>query len=290
MSTTDALGEAMSHVPTEIQELELLIREARRRQRRRWSTFAGAFVAAVVILAAGLEVTHSHPKKTVPATQVANFINSLKSANDTRFIATYQLHDYLALGNGKVVIAQIPSPPGTKEKTNADGYTGTGQYAYVLRGPTGRIAQWIKNGTNVSACMNVLVSGNFETGTFGRLQCSKPSPYLPSNGFAEQDVGFVPTYVLQQIPAYDGPQSLKKAPITTRMSRKFGPLRCLTEVSGPTTQVTCIDRTGFLVSWFLTNGSGVTSSATLTSIGPHPTAKDFKTLLRPTKSLILPAM
>ena len=289
VSTTDALVEGATHAPTENQELEQLIREARRRQRRRWSAFAGAFIAAAVILAAGLEVSHSQPKRTVPATQVAHFINSLKSANGARFVATYRLNDYLFLGSGTIVIAQIPSPPGTRTQTNVDGYSGTGRYAYLLRGLTGRIIQWIKIGTNVGACANALSSGNYETGTWGKLRCSRPSPYIPSNAFAEEDVGFVPTYVLQQVTELFAVHSQKRAIVTTRSSRGFGPLRCLTQFSGPTTQTTCIDRAGFIVSLLLQNGARSASRVTLTALNDHPTAGDFKTLRRPTMPLLLPA-
>jgi hypothetical protein len=221
---------------------------------------------------------------------VANLVNSIKQANDDRFLATYRLNDYLFFPNGTMVIAQIPRPPGTRVKTNVDGYSGTGRYAYIFRGLTGRIIQWIKIDTNVSACANVPVTGNYETGTFGNLRCSRPSPYIPSNGFAEEDAGFVPTYVLQQVAELAGVHSQKRATITTRVSREFGPLRCLTQFSGPTTQTTCIDRAGFIVSWHLQNGSGYSSRATLISINHRPTVDDFTTLLRPTTSLILPAV
>ena len=184
---------------------------------------------------------------------------------------------------------QIPSPPGTKVTTNADGYSGSGRFAYLFHGATGRIAQWIKNGTNVSACANVSVTVKFATGNFGKLQCSRPSPYLPSNGFAEQDTGFVPTYVLYSIQGFQGSRLPKRSTVTTSFSPEFGSLRCLTQYPSPTTQTTCINRAGYVVSWVLRNGSGYSSRATLTSLSRHPTAKDFKVLVGPTKSLILPA-
>lgn len=236
------------------------------------------------------QASNSTPSKTGQATTVANFLNSMKRANDTRFVATYRLNDYLFFQNGTIVIAQIPSPPGTKVSTNVDGYSGTGHYAYLYHGSSGRITQWIKNGTNVSACTNVLLSGNYATGTFGKLQCSRPSPYIPSNGFAEEDAGFVPTNVLQSITGFGGPRWQKKATVTTKASQEFGPMRCLGQLSGPASQTTCINRAGFVVSWLEQNASGSSSRSTLTSLNHHPTADDFKTLLRPTKSLILPSV
>ncbi len=249
------------------------------------ATATGAFLVITADRA-----TNQAPTNTGQATSMAKFIDSMKQANGTRFVVTYRLNRYLFFQDGTIVIAQIPSPPGTKVKTNVDGYSGTGRYAYILRGPTGRIIQWIKNGTNVSACTNVPITGNYDNGTFGPLRCSRPSPYIPSNGFAEEDAGFVPTYVLQSVTELVGVHSQKKAMITTRVSQEFGPLRCLTQYSGPTTQTTCIDQAGFIVSWLLQNGSGYSSRSTLTSIDHHPTADDFTTLLRPTTSLLLPAV
>jgi hypothetical protein len=105
-----------------------------------------------------------------------------------------------------------------------------------------------------------------------------------------EDAGFVPTYVLQQVTGFAETYSPTKETASTRVSRTFGPLRCLAQVSGPTTQTTCIDRAGFIVSWLLQNGSVISSRSTLTSINHHPTADDFTTLVRPTTSLLLPAV
>lgn len=253
-----------------------------------------AIVIAVAVTVAGLAIAATRASRPTPtvtktATSVANLVNSMKQANAARFVATYRLKGYLFFPNGTIVIAQIPGPLGATAKTNVDGYSGTGRYAYIFRGLTGRFFQWIKIDTNVSACANIPITGNYENGTFGKLRCSRPSPYIPSNGFAEEDAGFVTTYLLQQVTELVGVHSQKRATVTTRSSRAFGPLRCLTQFSGPTTQTTCIDRAGFIVSWLLQNGSRYSSSATLTSISHHPTAVDFTTLLRPTTSLILPA-
>ena len=222
--------------------------------------------------------------KTSNTASVANFVESMKRAGGTHFVLTYRVGGYSFLSYGTIVIAQIPSPPGTKVTTNADGYSGTGRFAYVFHGPTGRIVQWIKNGTNVSACENVLITGTYVSGTFGKLQCSRPSPYIPSNGFAEEDVGFVPTYVLQTVTEI-GPT---RARVSAKASQEFGPLRCLIQTSGTTTQTTCINQAGFIVSWLLQNGMGSFSRAILSSLKHDPTASDFKTLLPPTKAFILP--
>lgn len=142
----------------------------------------------------------------------------------------------------------------------------------------------------MSACTNVPVTGNYETGTFGKLRCSRPSPYVPSNGFAMEDAGFVPTYVIQQVAGFAQTYSPTKEAATTKVSRTFGHVRCLVQVSGTMTQTTCIDRQGHIVSWLVQNGSVISSRSTLTSINHHPTDGDFTTLLRPTTSLVLPAV
>ena len=267
-------------------ELELLIKEARRLRRRRWFNIGVVLIVAVVAISIiVVQTSNPTPVKAPPKTSLANFVNSMKRSNDTRFVATYHVFNFLYFQTGTIVVAQIPSPPGTKMMTNADGYSGSGRFAYLFHGANGRIAQWIKNGTNVSACATLPSKSNI-----GRLQCSRPSPYLPSNGFAEQDTGFVPTYVLYSIQGFLGLRLPKHSTVTTNFSPEFGSLRCLTQFPSPTTQTTCINRAGYVVSWVLQNGSGYSSRATLTSLGRHPTATDFKVLVRPTKSLILPAV
>ncbi len=221
-------------------------------------------------------------------TSASDFIALMKKANGDRFVASYALKDYLFFPSGKITIAQMPSPPGTKVVTNADGYSGSGRYAYVFRGTTGRIVQWIKINTNVSSCQNVLKSGNYATGTFGKLECSKPGPYIPSNGYVEEDAGFVPTYVGEQVTQYSKVVSRPPATIATKTSRRFGSLRCLTQHSGPSSQTTCIDRRGFVVSWLLREGAHYTTQVTLTSLDFHPTQRDFTTLTKPTTSAMLP--
>lgn len=105
-----------------------------------------------------------------------------------------------------------------------------------------------------------------------------------------QDTCFVPTYVLQTLQELVGIKSSKPLTITTHESKDFGSLRCLTQSPGPTTQTTCVNHDGFVVSWVLDNGSGYSSRATLTSLSRTPSAKDFTTLIKPSKSLILPAV
>jgi hypothetical protein len=274
---------SMSRRPQEAPDaVELLIKEARRAKRlRRWRNIAIVFVALVVVTVISvIQTTDKTPSKPKPKTGVAKLFDLMMHANGTRFVATYHVHHYDWMGSGVITMAQIPSPPGTKATTNSDGYTGNGKYAYVFRNTDGRISQWIKVGTNVSGC---------ETSTRGprQMQCSRPSPYLPSNGFALADVGFVPTYVMQEILTSNGPS--KSLKLTTRVSNQFGRLTCLSQTFTSTIQTTCINRSGFVVLWRYHNFHW-SSSATLTAFNRHPTGNDFRTLIKPTKSLVLPGL
>jgi hypothetical protein len=238
--------------------------------------------AVVVFAVDSGQAANAASSKTSNTTLVANFRESMKSADGTRFVLTYHVGGYPVLSYGKIVVAQIPSPPGTKVTTNAYGYSGTGRMAHLFHGPTGRIVQWIQNGTNVSACVNVLLKGTYVSGTFGKLECSRPSPFIPSNGFGEEELGFVPTYVDQSLTAIRP----AKATVSTKPSQ-FGALPCLIQTSGTTTQTTCINHEGFIVSWLLQN-TGSFSRVILSSLKRNPTASDFQTLIAPTKALILP--
>jgi len=98
---------------------ELLIKEARRAKRlRRLRNIAIVFVALVVVTVISvIQTMNKTPSKPKPETVVAKFVDSMKHANDTRFVATYRVYHYDWMGNGVITMAQIPSPPGTKAPT-----------------------------------------------------------------------------------------------------------------------------------------------------------------------------
>jgi hypothetical protein len=104
------------------------------------------------------------------------------------------------------------------------------------------------------------------------------------NGYIEQDVGFVPTYILQEVETDETPRSNDW--LSTRSSKEFGQLRCLTQVDW--SQTTCIDRSGYVVSNLVTNGPTYETGVTLTRLSHHPTASDFAPLVKPTVGFILP--
>jgi hypothetical protein len=264
---------------------ELLIKEARRAKRlRRLRNIAIVFVALVAVTVISIiQTTNRTQTKPKPETVVAKFVDSMKHANNTRFVATYRVRHYDWMGSGVITMAQIPSPPGTKATTNSDGYAASGKYAYVYRNADGRSSQWIKIGSNVSGCAMP------PRGPIGHMECSRPSPYLPSNGFAFADVGFVPTYVMQLMQNFTSNGMGKYLTLTTRVSKEFGRLTCLTQTITSTIQTTCIDRSGYVVLW-RNHNLGWSSSATLTAFNRHPIANEFKTLIKPTKSLVLPGL
>ncbi len=258
------------------------------RVKRSVAVFALLLAVAVATSVAGFSVNSGQSasaasSKTNNSALVSNFRDSMRKADGTRFVATYRVAGYQFLAYGTIVVAQLPSSPGTKITTNVDGYSGSGRMAYVFHGPSGRIVQWIQDGTNVSACVNVLLHGSYYSGTFGKLECSRPSPFIPSNGFALEGIGFVPTFVDQSLTTISPTQST----VSTKSSQ-YGPLRCLIQTQGTTIQTTCINRGGYVVSWLLQNGMGSFSRAILSSLKHDPTASDFKTLIAPTKALILP--
>jgi hypothetical protein len=242
------------------------------------------FVTLVVVAVISIiQTTSKTPSKSEPETGAARFVDLMKHAIDTRFVATYRLRHYDWMGSGVITMAQIPSPPGTKAITNSDGYAASGKYAYVYRNADRRISQWIKIGSNVSGCEMP------PRGPIGHMECSKLSPYIPSNGFALADVGFVPTYVVQKMQDFTSDGLGKSLKLTTNASTQFGRLTCLTQTLSPTTQTTCIDRSGYVVLWRY-HDLHWSSSATLTAFNRHPTASDFRTLIKPTQSLVLPGL
>jgi hypothetical protein len=267
------------HDAVQRRSAELLIREARQLQRRR-RNLIGA-VLLTVVLAVIPSILLTRPSKDAPASAVSvnSFIASMKRADETSFVATYRTKTFSFFQDGNIVVAQIPSPPGTKGVENRDGYSGTGKYSYIFYGDSGHlIRQWIKINTNVQACVK------WPTTPDKNVVCGRPGPYLPSNGYAEEDVGLIPTYILQEVEIGETPRPIDR--LSTRSSMEFGQLRCLNQVAW--SQTTCIDRSGYVVSYLVTNGPTYVTGVTLTKLSHHPTASNFVTLVKPTAASVLP--
>jgi hypothetical protein len=244
-------------------------------------------VSLVVVVAASLTlivvgVTEAAPPKRVSDT--TQFVKLMKKGVNSAYVATYEVSNYDFFSRGSITVANLPPPPGTKVPTNVNGYSSDLETAYVFRGKGGRVVQWIQDETRVSAC----VGGPFHSGN-DNLQCSRPFQYIPSNGFGEEGVGFVPETVLQNFefdPFVDG-QSV----IFFQSSKQFGTLQCLRQVQihvkDPDREVTCLNRYGLLASW-TSRTPGGTVRVVLTNLSLHPTKMYFATLKKPTKTMILP--
>lgn len=258
--------------------IDLLIKEARRRQRRRWSAIVtGLIVVALLITVTAVQISNSSSPKSVAPSPIKSFETLLQHGSHLQFVATYRVSHYGFFPPGTIVYAQIPSPPGTKAATNSEGFSATGQFAYVYGGH-GRIVQWIQIGTNVSACMQLPAP------YFTPLKCDRPSPYAPSNGYDTAGVGLIQSTIeswdqLRNVPATSWS-------LSTEQSHSFGRLQCLTLSTIPSK--TCIDGDGVVVSWDNWNGSTNTGRVSLVALNYHPTSRDFKSLIAPTSKFFLP--
>jgi hypothetical protein len=266
---------------------ELLIKEAHLGARRRRWTFGFLLLLALAVGVTIITTTvfTSAPSKTTPSVSAASFIKLMRGGADKAYVATYQVKDYDFFSSGSIVVANIPSAPGAKAIPNVDGYSSTLRSAYVYRGTDGRIVQWIQNGTNVSACVNVPSSTGYKD-----LQCSRPSPFIQSNGFAEEGVGLVPANILQSVESFSSTWLSKSSSIYFKESDRFGRLQCLlqTELNGGMHQTTCLDHDGFVVSSVLRNGRSPGAQVKLTTLRHNPAGKDLKTLVKPTVAFFLP--
>ena len=259
---------------------ELLIRKAKRRQRRRRSLTVAFLLAAVLGIASSFFVMRFNKVATANATSVGGFIASMKSAEATGYVATYHVKNFSFFQNGTINFAQVPSPRGTKAVENADGYSGTGKFSYVFYGSSDHvIRQWIIVNTNVQACVKWSWSHD------KNLVCGRPGPYIPSNGYAEEGMGLLPPYVANVVESNLGNGTVQR--LSTKSSRQFGPLRCLTQ-NNSSSLTTCIDRTGYVVSWKETSNTAFSPSMTLIKLSHQPTMRDFSPLVKPTVAFVLP--
>jgi hypothetical protein len=196
------------------------------------------------------------------------------------YVATYEISNYAYFSAGSLVVANIPPVTGTKVRPNLDGFSSTLESSYVFRGTNGRIVQWIQKKTNVSACSN----GPFVSGT-RKLECSRPFAYIPSNGFVEEGLGLLPANMVND---FDGVSYHES--IFSKSSKRFGELQCLRQwqTVGSFQSITCINRSGLTVSWTTRKGAKLLGHAQLTALSDHPTQKNFTTLVKPTRAVILP--
>lgn len=241
------------------------------------------FVAASLTpMVAG--VSEAAPSKGVSDT--AQFIKLMKRGVNSAYVATYEVSNFDFFSWGSITVANLPPRPGIKVPANVNDYSSDLEASYVFRARDGRIVQWIQDHTRVSACTNGAPPAGNE-----KLQCSRPFQYIPSNGFAEESVGFVPETVLQNFETFDPEFKGQSSLISSRSSKRFGTLRCVRQVQvhekDPERETTCLNRSGLVVSWTSVNPGG-TVRVLLTHLSTNPTKTNFATLKKPTKAMILP--
>jgi hypothetical protein len=253
------------------------------------SRLLASSVSFIMVVAASLTLTLTGVTEAAPSKSVSDttqFVGLMKKGVSSAYVATYAVSNYDFFSTGSITVANLPPRPGTKAPTNADGYSSDVEMSYVFRGKGGHIVQWIQDETRVSAC----VGGPFHSGN-SSLQCSRPFQFIPSNGFAEEGVGFVPENVLQNFENFDSTFDARSSVVFTESSKRFGNLQCIRQaqvhVKDSERETTCLNRGGLLVSWMSHNPGG-TIRVVLAKLSIHPTKEDFVTLKRPTKAMILP--
>jgi hypothetical protein len=242
----------------------------------------GVFLVLLSFTVGG--VSEAATSKSVSDT--TQFIKLMKRGVNSAYVATYEVSNYDFFSWGLITVANLPPRPGTKVPANANDYSSDLETSYVFRAKDGRIVQWIQDHTRVSSCSNGASPSGNET-----LQCSRPFQYVPSNGFAEESVGFVPETVLQHFESFDPEFKGQSSLVFSKSSKQFGALQCIRQaqvgVKDPERETTCLNRSGLLVSWTSVN-PGATVRVSLTHLSTHPTKTNFVTLKRPTKAMILP--
>src|ERR1700722_12766190 len=231
---------------------------------KKWTTVPLVTALAVLLILVATGTFESAPS-TKPQT-VGGLVRLMRKGASSAYVATYKITGYAFFTPGTLTVANIPPAPGAKSRPNIDGYSSTLETSYVFRGANGRITQWIQNKTNVSACIN----GPFSSGK-RKLECSRPFAYIPSNGFAEEGMGFLPTNALNGFGT--GPSF--SSSVSSRTSPQFGKLQCiLLRQDKGFRQTTCVNRKGLLVSWTTRNGK-LLGQAQLISLSYDPTGKNF---------------
>jgi hypothetical protein len=204
------------------------------------SRFLASSVSLVVVVAASLIVAGvTGAASSKPVSNSTKFVTLMKRGVSSAYVATYKVSNYDFFSSGMITVANLPPRPGTKVLTNVEGYSSNLETSYVFRGNDGHIVQWIQDETRVSAC----VGGPFHSVNTS-LQCSRPFQYIPSNGFGEEAVGFVPETVLQKFESFDPLFDAKSTVIFFESSNRFGDLQCIRQdqvsAKDPERENTCL--------------------------------------------------
>ena len=250
-----------------------------------WSVFITCVILVALFIGALLvSIPVSSSKKANASLTESSFLQRANSASKEKFVATYVVtgNEEIYLFVGTATVAQIPFSLSHKRHFSREGYAPPDRYlSYLLHERNGTVVQWIQSGSNVSWCLKLRGFDAF------KLKCTGLSPFIPSNGYAEESVPYIPATALGLVENYVRGQPLRRPPVVYRSSATFGPLRCLLQTSGTPHLTTCINAKGIIVSSFSKNGSNW-SRATLVSVDYDPQAKFFATLLKPSDRVALP--
>ena len=252
---------------------------------RLWRRFIFSVIAiALVIGALLLTIQFTGSSRVISTMTGTDFLNLAQRATSEKFVATYLVrgNDSPFIFTGKIMLASDPELLPKNPPENSSGYPGAGEYfAYVFTHSDGSLVQWVQKGAYVSWCLKwPSVNG-------GKLECTGPGPFEPSNGYAYQLLPFVPTTVLSHVKDFLQGQPRRSPPVVLEDSRSFGSLHCLLQTSGAPHLETCINQDGFIVSSNFKD-HGVWSTTTLVSFDRRPTSKDFTTLMKSSGHVPLP--
>jgi hypothetical protein len=254
--------------------------------RTTWMRVMAVLGLVVITIAATLiatQLTSAHQSKTTMSD--SKFLALANRAAKEQFVATYVVKGNASpfIATGRILLASEPELASSHSMNDED-YSGFGQYyAYVFHESNGALVQWIQQGQNVSWCLR------WRRARVRKLECTAPSPYTPSNGYAMQALPFVPTTVLEPVKDFFYGQPKRTPPVLVEQSKTFGAVRCLFQTSGAPHLRTCINSSGFLVSSTFRRGHYWWTVA-LETLSHDPTRKDFITLRTPTGKVPLPPL
>lgn len=242
-----------------------------------WLRFiSGVVLIALLIGAALVTIQITRSKGAATLLTDANFFRLANRAAGERFVATYSVtgNASIYIDTGTVVVSQIPWPPGHKRTFSSDGYASPDKYlAYLFTEHNGDIIQWVQRGTNVAWCLK------WPSLNSDRLKCTGFTPYIPSNGYAEESVPYVPTTALGLIGSYVAGQPHRIPPVVAEPSKAFGQVECLLQTSGTPHLTTCVNQRGIIVSSNARNGQ-LWSAVTLQSLSYEVSPSSFSTILK----------
>jgi hypothetical protein len=238
--------EELRQATTDVPDAEALIKEARRRQQKRWLTviFAIALGIALAVSASsggtGSKPT-TKPTASPPPLSPTGILRLDEKGMSGNFEATYKLSGNLAMFAQEWTVVVAHRGPNVVSKI----WT-LGEWSYLLKAGAHEL-QWIEHANRYEAC--------WRQGGSKKWSCGKGTaptdllfllPYVP-DGVA----GGIETAVTRSYPM--GHDEHQRLTVATKPSAKFGKLDCLTNTTWFTSKRTGTARTDIsAVTWCLT--------------------------------------